>query len=545
MNSSDLLGTDDQPDTPPVIEHRLNAVAGIRAVLVVVVTGFLLTAGRNLVTSENAPLAMATVLGALAFSATVPLWPGSAHRAVLDVSLALDAGVIAILLVLTGGAASPFMPLVVIVAALPLLAFGARTGLRAAIATTVALGWVWAVSPELVASDTAREVPRAALVADTRILVALLATWGAVAAFALLTRVVETDLRRAADDLDMLHRVGRSLDPETGPEGVAGRLATAVAEHLGADSASVWLVERTREGLVLAGGTDLGARTLAADLEAARTGLVERAMNAQSVVVGPAEGALAAFHGDGSVAAIALRGEARGPHGLLVLRVDARRLGDDLDPRHVIALEELASDGGAALDDAHAMARLRTLARTDPVTGMPNHRVLQERLRVELRRLERRHERGLEAALSLALFDLDHFKRVNDTHGHPTGDAMLAAVAEAVDHAARTGDVVCRYGGEEFAVILTDTDRDEARAACERLRLVVSGVRIPAPDGTMIGVTASFGTASVDAPGPDRETLIAATDEALYAAKDAGRNRVEVADPFVVTLPEPDRTTRR
>ncbi len=492
MPPSDLLGADEQPDTPPVIEHRLNAVAGIRAVLVLVVTAFLLTAGRNLVTSENAPLAVATVLGALAFSATVPLWPSSVHRAVLDVSLALDAAVVAILLVLTGGAASPFMPLVVIVAALPLLAFGARTGLRAAIATTVGLGWVWAVSPEVVAADATREVPRAALVADTRILVALLATWGAVAALALLTRVVESDLRRAADDLDMLHRIGRSLDPETGPEGVAGRLSTAVAEHLEAESASVWLVDRTREGLVLAGGTDLGARTLTADLEAARTGFVERAMKADSVVVGQAEGALADFHGEGPLAAIALRGEARGPHGLLVLRLGPRRRGE-VGLRQAMALEELASDGGAALDDAHAMARLRTLARTDPVTGMPNHRVLQERLRVELRRLERRRERGLQGALSLALFDLDHFKRVNDAHGHPTGDAMLAAVAEAVDHAARTGDVVCRYGGEEFAVILTDTDRDEAHAACERFRLVVAGVRVPAPDGTMVGVTASFG----------------------------------------------------
>lgn len=542
MHPSDLLGADDVPDTPPVIEHRLNAVAGIRAVLVLVVTGFLLTAGRNLVTSENAPLAVATVLGALAFSATVPLWPTSAHRAVLDLSLALDAAVVAILLVLTGGAASPFMPLVVIVAALPLLAFGARTGLRAAIATTVVLGWVWAVSPEVVAADTTREVPRAALVADTRILVALLATWGAVAAFALLTRVVESDLRRAADDLDMLHRIGRSLDPETGPEGVAGRLATAVAEHLRAETASVWLVDRTREGLVLAGGTDLGVRTLTADLEAPRTGIVDQAMTADSVVVGPAEGALAEFHGDGPLAAIALRGEARGPHGLLVLRLGSRRRAE-VDQRQAMALEELASDGGAALDDAHAMARLRTLARTDPVTGMPNHRVLQERLRVELRRLERRRERGVQAALSLALFDLDHFKRVNDAHGHPTGDAMLAAVAEAVNHAARTGDVVCRYGGEEFAVILTDTDRDEAHAACERFRLVVAGVRVPAPDGTMVGVTASFGTATIDSPGPDREALIAATDEALYAAKAAGRNRVEVADPFVVTLPEPDHTT--
>lgn len=544
MRPSDLLGTEDPPEAPPVIEHRLNAVAAIRGVLVLVVTAFLLTAGSNLVTSENTPLAVATVVGTLVFSATVPFWPRTAHRAVLDVSLAVDAGAVGILFVLTGGAASPFMPLVVIVVALPLIAFGARTGLRAAIAATVALGWVWGASPEVVASDNAREVPRAALVADTRILVALLAMWGAVAAVALLTRVVESDLRRAADDLDMLHQIGRSLDPETGPEGVAGRLATAVADHLEAEAASVWLVDRTREGLVLTGGTDTGARELGADIEVARTGIVERAMAGEGVVVGDAAGALADVHGRGHVALVALRGAARAPHGLLVLRLAGRRRGSDLDGRQAQALEELANDAGAALDDAHSMARLRTLARTDPVTGMPNHRVMQERLRIELHRLERRSGRGMEGALSLALFDLDHFKRVNDTHGHPTGDAVLAAIAEAVDHAARTADVVCRYGGEEFAVILTDTSHDEARVACERFRVVVAGVRVPAPDGTMVGVTASFGAATIDTPGPDREALIGAADQALYAAKTAGRNRVELAPPFVVTLPEPDPSTR-
>ena len=532
---TDLLA-DEARLAPPVIDHRLRAVAAIRGLLVLGVTVFLATYGHNLITTENAPLAGATVLAVLAFTASVPLWPTAAHRAVLDVSLAVDAAALGILLAITGGAASPFMPLVVVIAALPLIAFGARTGLRAAVATTVALGWVWATSPDLVAADRAAAVPREALVADTRIAVALLATWGAVAGVAMLTRVVENDLRRAAQDIDILHRIGRALDPESGADGVARRLVTAVVDNLAVDAASVWLADRTRPGLLLT--AESGHTTLdPSQLEVPRAGLVEQALRADGVVIGPAEGRLAEVHGEQTLlAVVALRGDAPGGHGVMVLCIGARRgrrshVGRDA--RWVQAVEELATDAGAALDDAQAMSQLRTLARTDAVTGMPNHRVLQERLRVELERLSRRVRRGQPAALSLALFDLDHFKRVNDTHGHPTGDAVLAAVAEAVDHAARTADVVCRYGGEEFAIVLADTGPEDALQACERLRAVVASVRVPAPDGSLVTVTASFGVATVIEEGVDRARLVAAADAALYGAKDAGRNRVVAHGPVL------------
>jgi diguanylate cyclase (GGDEF)-like protein len=535
---SDLLG-EGAPALEPVIEHRLRAVAVVRGVLTLAVATFLATTGRALVEAPDAPLGVATVLVLLAFSLTVPFWPARSHRAVLDVALVVDAAGIGILLAITGGTASPFTPLAVLVAALPLLAFGARTGLRAAIATTVAIGWVWASSPDLVASNAAAEVPRAALVADTRVLVTLLATWSAVGAVALLQRVVERDLRRAAQDVGTLHRINRALDADAGPEGVAARLATAVVDHLDeVDSASVWLVDRTRAGLVLAGATGRGVRTLGETHEVAREGLIASALLADTVVTGPPVPPLDELHEDATdLVAVALRGDAAAPLGVLVVAVTAgRRFGrSPLDVRQVQALEELADDAGSAFDDAYAMEHLRTLARTDPVTGMPNHRVLQERLQIELGRLARRRGRGHGAALSLALFDLDHFKRVNDTHGHQTGDAVLAAVAEAVDRAARGADLVCRYGGEEFAVVLVDTDADEARAACERLRRVVASVRVPTADGVSVSVTASFGTATVTEPGPDRARLIDAADRAMYAAKAAGRNRVESGGVLVGT----------
>lgn len=525
---------DDAPGSTPVIEHRLRAVALVRGVLVLLVTGYLLTAGRNLVTSENVPLAVATVLAVGAFTLSVPLWPAGAHRAVLDVSLAVDAGGTAILLALTGSAASPFMPLVVVVAALPLLAFGARTGLRAAVATTVALGWVWATSPDVVAVDRAAEVPREALVADTRILVALLATWGAVAAVALLARVVEQDLRREAEDLDALLRIGRALDPETGPEGVADRLVRAVVDHLDATAASVWLGDRTTEGLLLAASAGSASHP-AGGVELERIDVVARALASDTPAVGRAPQALAEVHGRRPLVVVALRGDAPAAHGVLVVQRpgSTRRV---LDARWAHALQSLAADAGAALDDAHAIDHLRALARTDSVTGLPNHRVMQEHLAVELQRLERRRLRGQPASLSLVLFDLDHFKRVNDSHGHPTGDALLAAVAHNVDAAARAADVVCRYGGEEFAMVLVDTDEAEARDACERMRAVVAATRVRGPDGASVSVTASFGVATASEVGIDRQRLLAAADDALYAAKDAGRNRVVVHDPLVAQV---------
>jgi two-component system, cell cycle response regulator len=124
----------------------------------------------------------------------------------------------------------------------------------------------------------------------------------------------------------------------------------------------------------------------------------------------------------------------------------------------------------------------------------------------------------------LILFDIDHFKLVNDTYGHPGGDRVLCEVARRLQSGARTGDVIARYGGEEFGILLRDANTDELTALAERIRQDVSSVPIAVDPKTIIPVTVSGGTAAHVA-GATADQVVLAADRALYAAKNSGRNR--------------------
>ncbi len=161
-----------------------------------------------------------------------------------------------------------------------------------------------------------------------------------------------------------------------------------------------------------------------------------------------------------------------------------------------------------------ANAQLATLATTDGLTGLKNHRTFQERLAEEFGRSVR-----YGSPLSLIFLDVDRFKQYNDSFGHPAGDAVLKRVSDALVHTARLSDVVARYGGEEFAIILTETDAQEAKIAAERLRSAIQN-----EPWTQRQVTASLGIATFGVETHDPATLIAQADESLYYAKQNGRN---------------------
>ncbi len=165
-------------------------------------------------------------------------------------------------------------------------------------------------------------------------------------------------------------------------------------------------------------------------------------------------------------------------------------------------------------------AELEELIGTDPLTGIANRRVFFARLAEELARADR-HARSL----TLLMVDIDHFKDVNDTHGHPVGDAILRGVAETLEGTLRTADLVSRYGGEEFALILPETSSDEAGVAAERIQ---DAVRAYVFEGGAepIGVTTSLGVATRK-PTESLHQLVSRADQALYVAKNGGRNRVE------------------
>ncbi|HOU54839.1 MAG TPA: GGDEF domain-containing protein [Myxococcota bacterium] len=176
-------------------------------------------------------------------------------------------------------------------------------------------------------------------------------------------------------------------------------------------------------------------------------------------------------------------------------------------------------------EEEAVMRRLYEASVRDGLTGVFNRRYLQERIAAEVSYAVRH---GTE--LVVLLLDLDHFKRINDTHGHLAGDEVLRQVASLVGNQLRREDTFARYGGEEFAVLLRETPPRAALVVAQRIRTGVESLEIPF-EGTPLHVTLSIGVAILTAcPGrPTPEDLLARADEALYHAKESGRNRVAVA----------------
>lgn len=165
---------------------------------------------------------------------------------------------------------------------------------------------------------------------------------------------------------------------------------------------------------------------------------------------------------------------------------------------------------------------------TDPLTNVYNRRYLDHRLEMEVAR-----SRRYSLELSVLMLDIDHFKRVNDTYGHQAGDVTLSALGSLIKTAIRDLDVVARYGGEEFLVICTNTAINGSALVAERLRQLVESQQIGITDGSgrsqNIQISISIGAAGLSAGVDSKEKLVQAADQALYRAKEQGRNRVVVA----------------
>ena len=174
-------------------------------------------------------------------------------------------------------------------------------------------------------------------------------------------------------------------------------------------------------------------------------------------------------------------------------------------------------------DEQQALVRMYEAALLDGLTRVFNRKHLDERLDAELA-FAVRHA----AELSLIMLDVDFFKKVNDVHGHPAGDAVLKHVAKTLGLGLRTEDLLARYGGEEFVVVTRGTALAEARVVAERLRRAVEEADIELPgDASAIRVTASFGVAALgECASKDKDSLLKMADERLYKAKQSGRNRV-------------------
>ena len=249
----------------------------------------------------------------------------------------------------------------------------------------------------------------------------------------------------------------------------------------------------------------------------------------------------------------AVESEARGAHALtVVLRhvvgppeylgaLSIARHDRAFDRTEAELLEYLAGQAVVSIENASLHATVERQAVTDELTGLANTRAFWSIL---AREAERSHR--FASPLGLVMLDIDDFKQINDRHGHRQGDEVLAHVASVLRDLSRDIDAPARYGGEEMAVILPETDLQGAAQLAERTRAAVAGMQIPgAGGGASLRVTASFGVAAAPDSALEPERLVAAADAALYRAKRAGKNRVEQAAPAEehATTAEPEPST--
>jgi two-component system cell cycle response regulator len=199
--------------------------------------------------------------------------------------------------------------------------------------------------------------------------------------------------------------------------------------------------------------------------------------------------------------------------------VVAPTLGAESESAAVAAL--VARELGGPLRMAALMEESQRLATTDPLTGLSNRRAMTNALRVEIA-----HARRHGSPLSIALLDIDHFKNINDLHGHPVGDQVLAAIGQLLRRELRSPDVPARWGGEEFVVIFRHTDAAGSLIASERIRKAIAELEVSSA-GVRIPITASIG-ATEFSPSDNLEQLVDRADRAMYRAKTGGRNRVEL-----------------
>jgi diguanylate cyclase (GGDEF)-like protein/PAS domain S-box-containing protein len=195
---------------------------------------------------------------------------------------------------------------------------------------------------------------------------------------------------------------------------------------------------------------------------------------------------------------------------------------DAYTPDQIRLLETIATQAAIAVENARLFEQMKELAITDSLSRLYNRHHFFDLAHSEIERA-RRYKR----ALAMIMMDIDHFKVINDTFGHTVGDQVLQALADQCRHTLRTIDIVGRYGGEEFVIVMPETHLEDAQRVAERLRQAIASIEVAAPKG-IARITVSQGVAGLDDTHTTLEALLDCADQALYAAKQEGRNRVEV-----------------
>jgi diguanylate cyclase (GGDEF)-like protein len=356
----------------------------------------------------------------------------------------------------------------------------------------------------------------------------------------------ERELRRRNSELDSIREVTLGIEHSLSLTEICGTLCRGVASGFGFDAVAVLVIDGEQQ-LRCAGAHGITGSHRA---RVAVRGRVAEAMGASAPIVVARDDA----RRDGVlVDLIGPRGYVAVPIGdilLVATRSHRRRRAARVHQNEVEALERLGHHARLAIGNARLHEKVSKIAKTDALTEVANRGEFERLLDAEVGKLlrYRSFRQGIGMHPSVLLIDIDHFKTVNDRFGHQTGDEVLRRVAGILRDSVRTFDVVGRYGGEEFAVILPGTDIEAARSTAQRIRRAVAAEVVRTNEGKRVKITVSAGVATAPANGVTQEELLRAADGALYRAKEEGRNRVfhaldaPVGGAMVVSM---DATRRR
>jgi diguanylate cyclase (GGDEF)-like protein len=332
-------------------------------------------------------------------------------------------------------------------------------------------------------------------------------------------RPLQSALRSRLSRADVLAEVIREVNSTLDPERVADAIVARAAQWLPAPAWVVYAIDN-------AGVRTFGARGLTAPLEPAAVAVGQWVLKHSEVCAVTNVATDRRFGGDVNAASIAFPLECRGRTVGALVGLDKAPASREprLAPATQAALLWALEPGAIALDNALRVQRAEALSVTDDLTQLYNSRYLSQVLRRETKRASRSGR-----PLSLLFIDLDGFKSINDTHGHLYGSRALVEAAGLIRLSARETDVVSRFGGDEFALILPDTGSEGAAAVGERIRERVAAHRFLQGDGLNIHLTVSVGVATLPDVAASTEGLLQAADEAMYHVKDHGKNGLYIA----------------
>ena len=504
------------------IADRMRYMQGFRLLLAVAVGLVAVIVGDKL---EAAPLLLAAVtLGYLALSGVSHLaWRVSRRGglALFGLMLMVDGVFLAWTSYATGGAASPLRFVIALHLVTVALLASYRTGMKLALwHSLLLLVLYYAQEAALLAPVDSRSgavgSPFEQLIAYTLIF------WFVAIATSSFSAVNERELRRRRVDLEALAALATRLEGVEDSATVADTLLEGIADAFDFERAVLFGTPTDEELVLLAhsGNVESGAwvaqpgpqSVLGTALESRRRMLVSGVDADDDPWL---DGLLP---GARHLVVVPLSAEG---HAIGVLVAEhSLRAGSRIEQRVVSMVERFASHGALALRNAWLLEQVQAMASTDGLTGIANRLTFNTTLEREISRAARAGE-----DVSLVLMDIDHFKKLNDTYGHQTGDDVLRRVAATLKAVARVYDTPARYGGEEFGVILPRTSPDDALMVADRLREAIGA----SDDDPAVTVSAGVATFPIDAADP--KAIVGRADEALYASKHAGRNRVTRCEP--------------